>query len=219
MNIINVLENRYATKEFEVNKPLSASQLTDIQKILQLSPSSVNIQPWHFIIAKDEVGKKRVTKGTEEKYPFNSPKILNASATIVFCARTSIEDNYFKHLINVEDKDGRYPNEEFKKMGDNSRRAFSDMHKNDRKDHQHWLEKQVYLNIGNFVLGVVALGLDAGVMEGVDLEALDAEFDLQTKGFTALAIVSVGYRTESDYNQSQKTPKSRLPLDEIITVL
>ena len=37
-------------------------------------------------------------------------------------------------------------------------------------------------------------------MEGVDLDALDAEFGLREKGFRALVVVSLGYRAADDFN-------------------
>ena len=81
------------------------------------------------------------------------------------------------------------------------------------------MEKQVYLNIGNFLLGVASLGIDATPMEGIDVKALDEEFGLREKGYTSLVAVSLGYRAESDFNSTEKTPKSRLPESEIFTVI
>lgn len=97
------------------------------------------------------------------------------------------------------------------------RSYFANMHRYDLKDFVHWMEKQVYLNLGNFLLGVGALGLDALPMEGVDMKVLDEEFGLREKGFSAVAVVSVGYHTDDDFNTPNKTPKSRLAKEEIIT--
>ena len=81
------------------------------------------------------------------------------------------------------------------------------------------MEKQVYLNIGSFLLGVASLGIDATPMEGIDVKALDEEFKLREKGFTAVIAASIGYRAKSDFNSTEKTPKSRLSESEIITVI
>ncbi len=89
--------------------------------------------------------------------------------------------------------------------------------KYDLKDLNHWMEKQVYLNIGSFLLGAATLGIDATPMEGIDVKALGEEFGLREKGYTALVAVSIGYRAESDFNTTDKTPKSRLPESEIFT--
>ena len=41
------------------------------------------------------------------------------------------------------------------------------MHRKDLNDDAEWMAKQVYLNVGNFLLGVAALGLDAVPIEGL----------------------------------------------------
>lgn len=219
MNIKEAINWRYSTKEFDPNKKISNQDFDLIKELLQMSPSSTNIQPWHFVIANTKEGKERITKGTQGFFQFNEAKVMDASHVVVFCARTSADKDYMQHLLNQEDKDGRFPNEEIKQMVFGARNIFTDMHRYDTKDLQHWMEKQVYLNIGNLLLGVATMGIDALPMEGVDLKLIDEEFGLREKGFTSVAVVSLGYRTESDFNTPPKTPKSRLPQDEILTIL
>ena len=91
---------------------------------------------------------------------------------------------------------------------------FAKMHKFDSKDFQQWTDKQVYLNVGNFLLGVAALGLDAVPMEGFESKIVDKEFGIREKGFTSSVIVAVGYHKESDFNRY--LPKSRLSKADII---
>lgn len=217
MNLKEILNWRYSTKSFDPSKKVSDADLDQLKNLLRMSPSSTNLQPWHFIIASTEEGKARVAKGTEGFFQFNEAKIKNASLAIVFCSRIDADQAYMKHLSEQEDKDGRYPNEEVKQAIYKTRNLFADIHKFDLKDQQHWMEKQVYLNLGNFLLGAASLGLDTIPMEGIDLKAIDEEFGLREKGYTAVVVVSVGYRSETDFNDPHKTPKSRLPEAEIIT--
>jgi len=219
MNIIETLNWRYSTKDFDPNKKIPEADFNKVKALLRMSPSSTNLQPWHFVIASTDEGKKRMAKGTQGFFSFNEAKVLNASHVVLFCSRLSADKDYMQHLLDVEDKDGRFPNEEIKQNVNGGRHAFADIHKYDVKDVQHWMEKQVYLNIGNFLLGVATLGIDACPMEGLDMKALDEEFGLREKGFTSITAVAIGYRTESDFNTTDKTPKSRLPESEIITTL
>ena len=77
------------------------------------------------------------------------------------------------------------------------------------------MDKQVYLNLGQFLLGAAALGVDATPMEGIEIPVLDAEFGLREKGYSALFVVPLGYHDpEQDYNAS--LPKSRLPYSDIL---
>lgn len=217
MNLKETLNWRYTTKEFDPSKKISASNMEQIKELLRMSPSSINMQPWHFIIADTKEGKERVAKGTQGFFQFNEPKVLNASAVVVFCSKVYADDDYLKHLSATEEKDGRYPNEDIKKGVFGAMSTFTNIHKYDLKDLNHWMEKQVYLNIGGFLLGVASLKIDATPMEGLDMKALDEEFGLREKGYTAITAVSLGYRAESDFNATDKTPKSRLPESEIFT--
>ncbi len=219
MNLKQILDWRYSTKSFDPNKKISDADFEQIKNLLQMSPSSTNLQPWHFIVAQTHEGKQRVAKGTAGFFHFNEAKVMNASAAVVFCAKTDLNDDYMQLLLEQEAKDGRFPNPDVKKGMYNTRNLFANIHKYDLKDLQHWLEKQVYLNIGNFLLGVASLGIDAVPMEGLDMKAIDEEFGLREKGFTAITVVSLGYRTEADFNDPNKTPKSRFPQEEIISVI
>ncbi|WP_026977345.1 oxygen-insensitive NAD(P)H-dependent nitroreductase NfsB [Flavobacterium tegetincola] len=217
MNLRELLNNRYSVKEFDATKKISEADFQQVKDVLRLSPSSINLQPWHFLIADTSEGKQRIAKGTEVSFPFNTPKIVDASHVIVYAARTNADEAYLTSILEQEDEDGRFAAQQFKDQVQGGRKLFVDLHKYDLKDLQHWMEKQVYLNMGSLLLGVAALGIDACPMEGIDLKALDVEFGLREKGYTALAVVSLGYRKETDFNS--KLPKSRFPEETIITKL
>ncbi len=214
MDILNALRNRYSTKEFDSTKKLSETEISQLEDLLQLSPSSTNIQPWHFILATSDEGKNRVAKSAQGFFSFNESKILDAGAVVVFASKIDLTDEYLNHVLEIEDADGRFPQAEFKAQNHGARSIFAYMHKHDLKDFQHWADKQVYLNLGNFLLGVAALGLDAIAMEGIDFKALDQEFSLREKGFMSAIVVSVGHHKKTDFNKA--LPKSRLAKSEII---
>lgn len=217
MNLVEILNQRYSTKEFNPDKKITDDDFQQVKALLRMSPSSTNIQPWHFIVADTREGKDRVAKGTHGFFKFNEQKVKDASHVIVFCARTDADEGYMLHLLEQEDSDGRYPDKEIKEMVYEARNVFANIHRYDLKDLQHWMEKQVYLNVGNLLLGAAALNIDALPMEGVDFKVLDEEFALRENGYTAVAVVSLGYRAETDFNA--RVPKSRLPEDEIFTIL
>ncbi len=214
MDIINALKTRYSVKKFDDTKKISEEQILQLEDLLQLSPSSTNIQPWHFVLTSTESGKKRITKASQGFYSFNEAKVIDAGVVIIFASKVDLTEEYLSHVSDQEEKDGRFPQPEIKAQNHAGRRYFANIHKLDYKDFQHWADKQVYLNLGSFLLGVAALGLDAVAMEGFDLKTLDEEFGLREKGFTSSVVVSIGYHSESDYNKD--LPKSRLLKTEII---
>jgi nitroreductase / dihydropteridine reductase len=210
-------KKRHTTKAYDPNRRISDETVKRLKELLRFSPSSTNIQPWHFVIASTQEGKKRVAKATE-KYPFNRPSILNASHVVVFASRLAVDEDYLQHVLEQEDKDGRFETdkETHKSAMHGGRSLFVNLHKQDFKDVQHWMDKQVYLNLGQFLLGAAALGVDATPMEGIEIPVLDSEFGLREKGYSALFVVPLGYHDpEQDYNAT--LPKSRLPYTDILT--
>lgn len=139
---------------------------------------------------------------------------MDSSVTIVFASLIDLSEEYLLKVLEKEDIDGRYLTKELKEQGHSARSIFSKMHKLDYKDFQHWADKQLYLNLGNFLLGVSALGLDAIAMEGIDLKDLDDKLGMRNDGYTSSFVVSVGYHKETDYNKN--LPKSRLDKKDIM---
>ena len=217
MTLKEILDWRYSTKSFDPEKKISDEDVEQIKALLQMSASSINSQPWHFVLASSEEGKRRLTKGTQRFFSFNEKKIMDASHVVLFCSKTDISDKYLAHVTDKEDQDGRFATEELKKQNLSAKKLFTNIHRHDLKDAQHWMEKQVYLNIGTLLLGAGAMKIDAVPMEGIDTKALDEEFDLRSQGYTSLVMVALGYRAEDDFNA--KLPKSRLPEEEIFTEL
>ncbi len=217
MNLTEIALTRYSTKAFDPARKISAEAFAQIKSLLRFSPSSVNSQPWHFIIAESDAGKQRIAKGTQGPFQANEAKVLNASHVVLFCAKTDIDDDYLDHLLASEEADGRFPAPANKEMTEGVRSSFVNLHRHELNDAPQWMEKQVYLNMGSLLLGVAALGIDAVPLEGIDIEALNEEFNLQEKGYTAVAAVSLGYRSTDDFNA--RLPKSRLPEDEIFTLV
>ncbi|MDY0249800.1 MAG: oxygen-insensitive NAD(P)H nitroreductase [Pseudomonas sp.] len=218
MPLIDALNRRYATKAFDTAKKLPEQVVEQLLALLRLSPSSTNIQPWHFIVASTEEGKARLAKGAGGSYSYNANKILNASHVLLFCARTQIDEAYLQRVLAAEERDGRFVSKpEVKAAAHNTRLAYLNEHKYCKKDVPHWLEKQVYLNLGSLLLGAGLLGIDAVPMEGIDQAVLDAEFDLHSRDLTAVVAVALGYRADTDFNAL--LPKSRLAADDIFTLI
>ncbi|ENM5735913.1 oxygen-insensitive NAD(P)H nitroreductase [Vibrio mimicus] len=217
MNIVQASQSRYSTKAFDASRKLSEQQVADIKELVRMSASSVNSQPWHFILAGSDEGKARIAKAAQGQFSFNERKILDASHVMVFCARTDMDEAYLLSLLESEDKDGRFANEEAKTGMHGARSYFVGLHREALNDVQHWIQKQVYLNVGTLLLGASAMGIDAVPIEGFDAQVLDEEFGLTEKGFNSVVIVPLGYHSEDDFNA--KLPKSRWPAEVVFTEL
>ena len=217
MNIAQLSQTRYTTKAFDPARKIPESSIEQVLTLLRHSPSSVNSQPWHFIVASSDAGKARIAKATQTAYTYNELKIRNASHVVLFCAHTELSDTHLATILEQEDKDGRFSSAEAKAGQNTSRSFYANLHRYDKKDARHWMEKQVYLALGTLLLGAATLEIDACPIEGFDPAIIDEEFNLRAKGLSSVVIACLGYRSADDFNAKQ--PKSRLPAEQLFTVL
>ncbi|MDU9401294.1 oxygen-insensitive NAD(P)H nitroreductase [Pseudomonas sp. zfem004] len=217
MDTVALAKRRYTTKAYDASRRIPQATIDALLEQLRHSPSSVNSQPWHFIVADTDEGKARLAKSTEVGFAYNTPKILNASHVIVFATRTDMTEAHLQAVLEQEGKDGRFRSDEAKAGQDQSRRFYVNLHRHDNKDLQHWMEKQTYLALGTALLGAAAYGLDATPIEGFDFKVMDAELGLRERGFTSVVVLSLGYHSEEDFNAG--LGKSRLPAAEVFTFL
>lgn len=215
MNISSIAKARYTTKAFDRALTIPANKIAQLRDLLRYAPSSVNSQPWHYVMACDMAGKARIAKAMSGNYAFNAAKVENASHIIVFCARLDIDEAYFETLLAQEQKDGRFATEQARQGQDNGRRFFVGLNRQNSAGIAKWIEKQVYLSLGTLLFGAAVLGIDSCPMEGFDASILDEELGLRSKGLTSIVVASLGYRSSEDFNA--KVPKSRLPEQSIIT--
>ena len=217
MNLSDAIRVRHTVKAFEAGRSLPQSQIDTLLSVLHNSPSSVNTQPWHYVVASTNEGRTRIAKAATGTYAYNEPKILNASHVIALSMRIDIDDAHLKTILEQEQRDGRFKIDSAKEAQDKSRRLYLDMHRYHLRDIPQWMEKQVYLALGSLLTGAAVLGIDATPMEGFDSDTLDLELGLRDRGYTSVVLAAVGYRSEQDFNAS--LPKSRLPRDQIFTFI
>ncbi|AUF96622.1 oxygen-insensitive NAD(P)H nitroreductase [Pseudomonas shirazensis] len=216
MDTVTLAKRRYTTKAYDASRRIPQATIDTLLEQLRHSPSSVNTQPWHFIVADSAEGKARIAKSTEA-FAYNTAKIRDASHVLVFAARTEMPEAHLQALLEQEARDGRFHTEQAKAGQDLTRRSYVDLHRFDQKDLQHWMEKQTYLALGTALLGAAALELDATPIEGFDSKLLDAELGLRERGFTSVVLLSLGYRSADDFNAG--LGKSRLPASSVFTFL
>jgi nitroreductase / dihydropteridine reductase len=217
MNLIDAVQTRHTVKAFEPGRSLPQASVDALLAVLHNSPSSVNTQPWHYVVASTPEGRARIAKATQGAYAYNEPKVVNASHVVALCMRADIDSAHLDALIQQEELDQRFQIDGAKAGQDKTRRSYVDMHRYELRDVPQWMEKQVYLALGGLLVGAAVLGIDATPMEGFDQRALDLELGLRERGLTSVVLAAFGHRSEQDFNA--KLPKSRLPREQVFTFI
>lgn len=215
MDILSAAKKRHTAKAYDSERRIPEDVMQQVYELLRNSPSSVNSQPWHFIVANTAEGRARVAKAAQGGYAYNAAKINDASHVIVLCARIDMDEAHMDAVLEQEQRDGRFRDAQARAGQDATRRSYVNQHRYDTKDVAQWAEKQVYLALGTALLGAAALELNATPMEGFDRKVLDAEFGLSEKGLSSLVVVSFGYSSPADFNAG--LPKSRLTQEAAFT--
>jgi nitroreductase/dihydropteridine reductase len=217
MEVLAAAQARYTAKAYDPKRSIPDEVVQELYAVLRHSPSSVNSQPWHFVVASTPEGRDRIAKGAHGGYAYNEGKIRNASHVIVLCARIDMDNDHLDRILEQEQRDGRFKDAAAKTGQDGARRGYVNLHRFERKDLSHWMEKQLYLALGTMLLGARMLGLDATPMEGFDQAAVDKELGLREQGLSSVVLLSLGYRAETDFNAG--LPKSRLAQEDVFTFL
>ncbi|ENV32819.1 oxygen-insensitive NAD(P)H nitroreductase [Acinetobacter gerneri] len=217
MDLLNVSKTRYTTKAYDASKKIPQEQFERLLQILRLTPSSINIQPWHFFIIESDQAKQRVAKALVGKYAYNAPKVLDSSHTILFCTKADIDEQHLANLLNRDDLSGRFKDDTAKQGQKDSRTGYVHYYRTEKGDISRWAENQTFIALGQMLLAAGIEGIDATPIGGFDEEIISQEFDLQQQGLIPSVIMTLGYRSEKDFNA--KLPKSRLNPEEIFTRL
>jgi nitroreductase/dihydropteridine reductase len=214
--IIADLTKRYTTKKYDASKRISPENLEVIYEAIRLSPSSINSQPWKFIVIESEEAKQRMHDTFANKYQFNQPHAKTASHIILFAYNPRYtRDDYAKVIDKgIEDKRSK-PEDRDSAFGGY---VFVDSNTDENGNNASWTKAQTYLALGNALHTLGRLGIDSTPMEGVDSELIGEIFAPELDGYVCDVALAMGYHdTESDYNFP--LPKSRLPKDAVIKVL
>jgi len=214
--IISDLQRRYTSKRYDASKQISQADLAVILEALRLSPSSINSQPWKFIVIESEQAKQRFHDSFANKFQFNQVHAKTASHTILFAYNPSYKRDDYEKVIDADIANGRTKAENKEQAF--GAFAFVDLNTDDHGDNATWTKSQTYIALGNTMHTVARLGLDSTPMEGVDKDLLGELFADELDGYVCEVALAIGYHEpEQDYNAT--LPKSRLDKDAVITVV
>lgn len=215
--IITDLNNRYTAKMYDATKRISAEDMEIIKEAMRLSASSINSQPWKFIVIESDQAKQRLHDTFANKFQFNQHHAKEASHTILFAHNPNYTKVDYQKVLDVEVSSGHLSAE----MEENMMKGgfgFVDLNTDETGFNGHWSKAQTYIAFGNALHTLTRLGIDSTPMEGVDPELIGEVFKEELGGYVCHVALAMGYHLgEKDYNHG--LPKARLPMDDVFTVL
>lgn len=207
MDIIEKLNWRYATKKFDSNKQLTEDNMSTVKEIIQLSPASYGLQPYKVLIVTDN-DKRNLLKEAS----YGQPQITDSSAVLVFVKNKEVNetdvDNFVQNIIETRGVTKEMLSE-YEGMMKYAVNSMDDQTKG------LWVEKQIYLALGNLLTSLSVAGIDACPMEGFDRSKYNEILELTDT--ETVVVCTIGYRDSSDEYQNYK--KVRKPQTELFQVI
>lgn len=215
--IIEDSNSRYTSKAYDKTKRVSPEDLATIEEVLRLSPSSINSQPWKFIVLKSDEAKQRF-ENTLKGYGFNKPQAETASEIILFANKVHFSKEDYKKRLDASLAAGRLNQKGYDKQLEGAF-GFVKMASDENGNNEHWTKAQSYIALGNVLHALARLNIESTPMEGVNSEEIQKEFAKELgDDYKCTFALAIGYSNEKkDYNR--KLPKARMAKEDVIIEL
>ena len=214
--IIEDLEARYTAKKYDASKRVSQEDLDILYEAMRLSPSSINSQPWKFIVIESEQAKQRMFDSFANKHQFNQPHILACSHIILFAHNPAYTRLDYEKVVDKGIADKRTKAEDKEKAFGGF--SFAELNTDEQGKNAAWTKSQVYIALGNTMHTLARLKIDSTPMEGIDSDLIGDIFATELDGYECHVALTIGYHDQTeDYNA--KLAKSRLAMADVLTVI
>jgi nitroreductase len=200
--ILKAMDWRYATQVFDTTKKVTNEDLHTILEAARLSPSSIGIEAWKFLVIRNPELRAKV--GTQ-------PKMTQASHLILITYRTDVFEHITQERLERTAKIQHQKVEELDGLKKTLENGIIPKHENGTLE--AWVRAQAYIPLGIMIETASLLGIDNGPMEGFDPAVVDELLGLKEKNLKSLTMLALGYRGE---DPAALRPKVRREFDDVV---
>jgi nitroreductase len=206
-DLLTALEWRYATKVFDPHQKIPDDTWADLEKSLILTPSSFGLQPWKFIVIRDQALREELVP-----HAWKQRQVADCSHLLVIAVPETLQESHIDANIHrmVEVRGGSADG----LLGFRNMVAGFRSQLEAKGGLEQWAKLQAYIALGQFMLAASLLGIDTCPMEGFVPDKFDEILGLEKDGLTATVLCPAGYRSEDDRYAS--LPKVRFEASAII---
>ncbi|MCA1630696.1 MAG: nitroreductase family protein [Acidobacteria bacterium] len=178
--LTDVVLERRATAEFLPDE-VPEEFLEAILKLGAQAPSGYNLQPWRFVVVREEENRKRL-----QAVAFNQPKVGQAPVVIIAVGMTREWKERADEVFREGAERGAGSLDTWEKYRDGAFQFLEGM--------QHmptWVNRHTMIAYTVMMLAAEAYGFDTAPMEGFDAAAVKREFNVPEEG-EVVALLAIG---------------------------
>ncbi|AFC30232.1 YdgI [Paenibacillus mucilaginosus 3016] len=194
---------RRSVKAYDPEVKISREEMTDILEGATRAPSSVNAQPWRFVVIESQEGKEKLAPLAR----FNQTQVLTSSAVIaVFADMNNAEylDEIYGKMVEL----GYMPQD------------VKDMQLKAIKNYYEQLPAADLRDVNFIDAGLVSMqlmlvarahGYDTNPIGGYEKDKIAEAFGLDQERYQPIMLISIGKAAKEGY------PSYRLPVETVTT--
>ena len=202
MQMEELLNERYACREFDMQRNVPQEDIRFILDAARLAPSSLGLEPWKFLVAQKPEQKEKIAQ-----IAYSQNHIKNCNFIVILLSRLDFKDYFVDRM-----KKRNLPAERFEKTVSTYLPFLEAM---DERKKVAYAEAQNHLAMMQMVLAASSKKVDSCIIGGFDHEALDSYLNLDTNIYRSCMMVVFGYRKAG----ALASAKSRQPFDEVVEFL
>jgi nitroreductase len=197
--ITQVLLDRRATMRFKPDEPVPDEFLDAILSFGSQAPSGYNLQPWRFIVVRDEENRRRLRRAA-----MNQAKVAEAPVVIIAVGVKSDLEQRADQALREGARRGVGKFEAVERAKQGAMKFLSTL------PLDVWLNRHTMIAVTTMMLVAESYGFDTAPMEGFDPEAVKLEFGIPAED-EVVALLALG-RAE----KPEKTYPGRFPIEHIV---
>ncbi|HET6785989.1 MAG TPA: nitroreductase family protein [Erysipelotrichaceae bacterium] len=197
-----VLERR-SIREYDPSVKISKEEMSSILHDATRAPSSVNLQPWRFVIVESEEGKEKLKPFMR----FNTKQNDTSAAMILIFGDMECY-RYAETIYDQAVKDGHMPREVRDKQVSNIVPLYQSLSREKMND---IVKVDSSLMAMQLMLVARSYGYDTNPIGGYYEEKLAETFGLDSNRYVSVLIISIGKALETGYSSL------RLPVETVAT--
>jgi len=203
--IIEALNWRYAVKKFSTKK-IPQEKIDIILESLRLTPSSFGLQTWKFILVENKEKREELVSVS-----WNQRQVADASHLLILARVNNVSDSDVDKWTNFLAQKQNMPVDK-KDAYTNMIKGY--LHNTPQDIITSWLEKQLYIVLGNLMTTCAFEKIDACPMEGFNEKAYDEILGLNKLSLKSVLACPIGYRADDD--PYQNLVKARYPISDLV---
>ncbi|OIN67619.1 nitroreductase family protein [Exiguobacterium sp. KRL4] len=200
-DFMEIVKGRRSIRNYDTNVKISKEEMTQILEEATLAPSSVNMQPWRFLVIDSAEGKATLAPLAK----FNQVQVESSSAVIaVFGDMNAIDQ--LENIYDTAVAQGLMPQE----VRDRQVPAIQGMYEHVPASA---LKDSILIDSGlvsmQLMLVARAHGYDTNPIGGYEKEQIAEAFGMDKDRYVPVMLLSIGKAVDAGY------PSVRLPINDI----